>query len=213
MVQDVGLFILIDAVLAIMSSVRFAIPFTILFMIVYRFYSTEIGEDTALGEHQGVPGAVRDYIHWIKTDRQFRNVTWLTFFVTILLFRTLFVSYMEIYPLSNLMGYWTSYEEGEVFIELVVNMWMFIPVIYMIFICYHDRLIRKKSLWSVLVMSFCLALGIALALETLQVMVLAGAWMLSDIISDIFGGIIGGLAFWMYNVLKKLKTYLQEKSL
>lgn len=191
--------IITNVLVAIYEPLWFALLLSIFFMYFYMFASGQKNEKA------GVRGAVYSWISNFKKDIFFRKLFLLTFFVVMILCRTLINRNIWSNPLSDVMGNWSMWtidmETGEKVLstECFENIIMFIPFTFLLLWTYKDKMVRSlyKILYS-LKISFCFSLGI----ELLQLFLRLGTFQLSDLIYNSLGGLIGGVAYVVVSAVK-----------
>lgn len=192
-----------EAVALILSNVLTAIyqPFWyalllsvfVMFFYLYAFDGSEAGN--------GWKNICRIWINHFKISCKFRDLFFITFYTTMILFRTLINRSMWINPVSNVIGDWWIYvvdkNTGQIKLttECVENTILFIPFVLMIML-YNKRFIcEKKPVFS---FGILLAFGVSLIIETLQLFLHLGTFQLSDLFYNTFGGFIGECIYWIY---------------
>lgn len=189
--------IITNVLTALYQPFGFAIILAVLFMFLYLF-----------SKEQGFKESFKQWLENFKSDKTFRKIFYLAFYTAMILFRTLLNRSMWGSPLSNVIGVWGLYNsKGELTTEVIENLILFIPFVFLLLWCFHDKLVGKsnklsKILWQSTKITFLLSLSI----ELLQLILHLGTFQLSDLFYNTLGGIIGGFIYWFVcNMHKKLK--------
>lgn len=172
----------------------FALLFAIIFMFVWKKYSS-------------IKDAAMEWVSWFKTESSFRRMFVLTFYTVMILFQTLLNRSMWTNPVSNIIGVWGLYKEksGEIILttEVPENLALFIPFTVFLLWTYHDRIIGKEmKLRRVLWNSIKIVFLFSFTIEFLQLFLRLGTWQLSDLFYNTLGGFIGGLIYWVAYQIK-----------
>lgn len=180
-------YMLRDVLTSLYQPFWFSVLLSVLFMMVYKTY-----------EHAGLRAAVRQWVTWFRSDRAFRKLFLLTFYTTMLLFRTLLNRNMWANPVSNVIGIWGFYnQDGNFTGEAVENLFLFLPFIFLLFWCFRDKLLCSVRLRTVLWQSMKISFLISASIEFLQLFLRLGTWQLSDLFYNTLGGMLGGLLYWI----------------
>ena len=178
--------IISNVLTALYEPFGFALIITVLFMFLYLF-----------AQEYGWKKIIKRWIEAFKTNTIFRRVCILTFYVAMLLFRTLLNRNLWMNPLSNVFGVWGFYDEnGNITTQVVENIVLFIPLTILVMWCFRDKLITKRlKVITVLWQSFALAFLSSLVIEFLQLILRLGTFQLSDLCFNTLGGLIGGVLY------------------
>ena len=164
----------------------------ILFSIVL-LYSEEIG----------YRAIVRKYIDKIKNDKQFRWKLFTSFYVSMILYRTVLCRPPYYFPLSDVMGGWSVIsEDGNLNTEGLENLILFIPYSFMLATLRHQYKREKAGYLGLLVFATCCSLETSLFIELVQLMLRAGTFQLADLFYNTLGGAIGALIYIIYRVIR-----------
>ncbi len=132
-----------------------------------------------------------------KTSSLFRREFLLIFYITMILFRTLLNRNMWANPLSNVLGAWGLYnEQGEFTTEAIENLFLFIPFVILLLWTLKDKLIKKRTLISIIFLSGKITFFFSLAIEFAQLFFRIGTFQLSDLFYNTLGGTIGGAIYY-----------------
>lgn len=134
------------------------------------------------------------------SDCRFLSLFFLAFYTSLVLFRTLLNRRIWPNPLSDVIGIWGIYNSrGELTTEMIENILLFIPLLFLIFLCFHDNLFHRAPgwrtiLWTSLKLSFLCSFGI----ESTQLILRLGTFQLSDLFDNTLGGVLGGLIYFAF---------------
>lgn len=162
-------------------------------------------------EH-GWKESIRIWISKFKTSSYFRRVFLLVFYTTMILFRTLLNRNLWLNPLSDVMGGWWLWEDGELTTEPIENLMLMVPFTVLLLWAAKDKLLLDKGtkengqigesgstvkLTTVLWQSVKITFLFSVCIEFLQLFLRLGTFQLSDIVYNTLGGLIGGLVYWI----------------
>lgn len=179
--------ILTNVLTALYQPFGFSLIMAVLFLFFYM-YAREEGVKTLM-------------IRWIKEwkgNSRFRNLFLLSFYVALLLFRTLLNRDMWKNPVSDVIGIWGLHNEnGELTTEVIENLLLFVPVTILLFWSFREKFLGKKvrffqTVWQSVKITFLFSLGI----EFSQLLFRLGTFQLSDLFYNTAGGLAGGLIYW-----------------
>ena len=135
-----------------------------------------------------------------------RRLFCLSFFVMMILMRTLLNRNMWVNPVSNVLGGWTLYnEEGELTTEAIENVMLMLPFIVLLLWTFRDRLQDKVSLSSIVWVGAKFSFLFSVSIEFLQLFLRLGTFQLSDIFYNTLGGLFGGLIYYIGYKMKHRK--------
>lgn len=176
--------IIINVLTALYQPFWFAVILSVLFMFVYKAYSS-------------IKQAAKDWISWFKSDSAFRRTFFLVFYTVMILFRTLLNRSMWANPVSNVIGVWGLYNaKGELTTECIENLALFIPFTILLLWVTKARILKRMTIGSVLWNSTKITFLFSFAIEMLQLFLRLGTWQLSDLFYNTLGGTIGGLIYY-----------------
>ena len=199
-----------DIIASIITSVLTALyqPFwfsVILSVLVLFFYLFSYHNETG---GRGIRGAFSVWWQFFKDSAFFRKLFFLTFYTTMILFRTLLNRDMWMNPLSDVMGNWWIWKYGNdgtrnLTTECIENVIMMVPFSAVVMWTFEEKIGNslKKILWQSGKIAFCFSISI----EMLQLLLRLGTFQLSDIFYNTVGGVLGGL---MYCVVMKTRKRL-----
>lgn len=179
--------IITNVLTALYQPFGFSVIMAVLFLFFYM-YARDVG--------------VRKLIaRWIKEWREnnrFRRIFLLSFYVSLILFRTLLNRDMWKNPVSDVIGIWGLYDEkGELTTEVIENLLLFVPFTILLFWSFQEWFLGKtlhffKTLWRSAGVTFLFSLGIELS----QLLFRLGTFQLSDLFYNTLGGLLGGMIYW-----------------
>lgn len=170
---------------AIYQPFWFSLMAAVLFMFFYLY-----------AKEYGWRKVIRLWLITFKTSSSFRRMFCLTFFVMLMLMRTLLNRNMWANPLSDVMGGWTLWnEEGELTTEAIENVLLMVPYTALLVWALKERLLKKVTLGRVLWQGIKYAFLTSVAIEFLQLFLRLGTFQLSDIFYNTLGGLLGSLFY------------------
>lgn len=208
LVLDIISKITTNVLTAIYEPFWFALLLSIFFMYFYMFTTGQRNEEG------GVKGAIHTWICNFKTDLFFRKLFLLTFFVVMILCRTLINREMWDNPLSDVMGNWSMWKvdsatgEKVLSTECFENIIMFVPFTFLMLWTYKNKMVGQlNKIWYSLKISFCFSLGI----ELLQLFLRLGTFQFSDLTYNTLGGLIGGVIYVAVTAIKNKTSGSENK--
>lgn len=184
--------ILKNVLTALYQPFWFAVILSILFMFFYLY-----------AKEHGWKESIRIWISKFKASSYFRRVFLLVFYTTMILFRTLLNRNMWMNPLSDVMGGWWLWEDGELTTEPIENLMLFIPFTVLLLWAIgsnadlKDKFLKNMKLTTVLWQSTKITFIFSVSIEFLQLFLRLGTWQLSDMFYNTLGGFLGGLIYWI----------------
>ena len=131
------------------------------------------------------------------TDRRFRVIWLLVFYVAMMLFRTLFCRTIWLNPLSEVLGIWGLYDkEGKLYTENIENFLLFAPYTGLLFAAFPERMLKKNALLHTVWCGFLIGFLSSTAIELTQLFLKLGTFQVSDIFFNTVGGLFGGFVYW-----------------
>lgn len=165
----------------------FAVTLSVLVMFFYLF-----------AEKYGCRPIIKEWLQRLKTDLFFRRIFLLVFYVTMILFRTLLNRNMWANPVSNVIGIWGVHnKKGEFTTEVIENILLFIPLMFLLFWVLKDKILKKTSILYVALQSVNISFLFSLTIEFLQLFLRLGTFQLSDLFFNTLGGFVGGMMYWI----------------
>lgn len=166
-------------------------------------YANETEEECV--HPRGYKQSIKTWLHTFKTSSTFRRIFYLTFYTTMILFRTLLNRNLWLNPLSDVMGGWWIFDSnGELTTEPIENLMLLIPfTVLLMWALRANETAREKvfkngvKLTTVLWQSVKITFLFSFAIEFLQLFLRLGTWQLSDVFYNVFGGLVGGLVYWI----------------
>lgn len=180
--------IIANVLTALYQPFIFAVILAFLFMFFYLFVK----------EH-GIGMAFRKWWNGFKSEPDFGKIFFLTFYTTMILFRTLLNRSMWANPVSNVIGVWGLYNENnELTTEAIENLALFIPFAVLLLCSLKNNILKGKVKFaSVLWQSTKIVFLFSLTIEFMQLFFRLGTFQLSDLFYNTLGGLIGGLIYWI----------------
>lgn len=186
----------------------FAIIMSVLFMFLYMYaYCTaETGK--------GIKRALAAWLKEFKRSVFFRRLLALTFYTSLVLFRTLLNRKLWLNPLSDVCGGWSLWTINGNGVRVlttdsVENVLMLLPFTMLLMWAAKDKILKKVTFAGIVKSSFKTAFLFSLSVELLQLFLRVGTFQLSDLCYNTLGGIIGGViygAVWKIKSRKKMES-------
>ena len=190
--------IIANVLTALYQPFWFAFLFSIISMFAYLFATDK--QNAGLG----VKHSIEIWIKNFRYNKDFRQLFFLVFYTTMILFRTLINRNMWLNPVYDIWGPWWIYvkdpstNEMKLSTECLENIILFVPFTYFLF---SIDVIREKfriyKLKDIFVKSICIVFCMSLTIEFLQLFLRVGQFQLSDLFYNTIGSIIGGLLFYV----------------
>lgn len=184
--------ILKNVLTALYQPFWFAVVLSILFMFFYLY-----------AKDHGWKESIRIWISKFKASSYFRRLFLLVFYTTMILFRTLLNRNMWMNPLSDIVGGWWLWEDGELTTEPIENLMLFIPFTVLLLWAIgsntdlKDKFLKNMKATTVLWQSTKITFIFSVSIEFLQLFLRLGTWQLSDMFYNTLGGFLGGLIYWI----------------
>jgi len=189
--------ILTNVLAALYQPFVFSIILAVLLTFLYM-YANEFGWKMLL----------KRWVDSFKNSKEFRKVCVLTFYITMILFKTLLNRSLWPNPLSNVIGVWGLYREnGTLTTEVVENFILFVPFTVLMFWCFREKVFgRIVSLSKIIWQAVKIVFLFSLVIEFLQLFLCVGTFQLSDLFYNTLGGLVGGFVYWCgYKFVHKSK--------
>ena len=151
----------------------------------------------SIGAGKGWKIAIMTWYQKFKESVFFRELFFLAFVTSLILFRTLLNRQLWMNPLSDVMGGWGIWEtvngEQQLTTECIENVIMMVPFSAVVMWTFEEMIGNslKKILWQIGKIAFCFSVSI----EMLQLLLRLGTFQLSDIFYNTVGGVIGGVCY------------------
>lgn len=195
--KDIISKIIANVLTALYQPFWFSVAFSILVMFLY-LYAYHAG-----GSGKGMRAAFAAWWKAFRSESFFRKLLFLTFYTTMILFRTLFNRNMWANPLSDVMGGWwiwkTNSTTGEVTLttECFENMALMLPFTVLLLWTAKERLLGASvTFWKTIWISIRVSFLFSLSIEFLQLFLRLGTFQLSDLFYNTIGGLIGGAIYY-----------------
>lgn len=157
-------------------------------------------------QEHGWKNSLRAWWSKFVLEQSFRRMFLFAFYVAMFLFRTLLNREIWSNPLIDVMGGWLLWnEKGELTTEAIENVLLFIPIIYLLYANFHNKLFsEKKSLRFIVLKSIAISFGISSSIEFCQLFFRLGTFQFADVFYNTLGGCVGGIIYW---IAKKVSVY------
>lgn len=184
----------------------FSVILSVLVLFFYLYvYHNETGG-------KGIRAAFSVWWCFFRTDSFFRKLFFLTFYTTMILFRTLLNRNMWMNPLADVLGNWWIWKYAEdgsrqLTTECIENLMLFIPFTTLLFWTAGKKILKRITLGNTLWMGLKITFLFSLSIEFLQLFLRLGTFQLSDLAYNTLGGGIGGMIYWMGYCFEKRKSH------
>lgn len=177
--------------------------FSLLLSFLAMFFYLYAYEPSAAGK--GWKSAILTWYQKFKESVFFRKLFFLTFVISMILFRTLLNRQLWMNPLSDVMGGWGIWKtvngEQKLTTECIENVIMMVPFSAVVMWTFEEKL--GNGWKKILRQSGKIAFIFSVSIEMLQLLLRLGTFQLSDIFYNTVGGVLGGLMY--YAVMKVRK--------
>ena len=151
---------------------------------------------------RGIRGAFSVWWQYFRGNAFFRKLFFLTFYTTMILFRTLLNRDMWMNPLSDVMANWWIWKYGEdgtryLTTECIENLMLFIPFTILLFWTAGKKILKKTTFLNIVWTGLKITFVFSLSIELLQLFLRLGTFQVSDLTYNTLGGGIGGVVYWM----------------
>ena len=197
-----------DIISSIITSVLTALyqPFwfsVILSVMVLFFYLFAYHNETG---GRGIRGAFSVWWQYFRGNAFFRKLFFLTFYTTMILFRTLLNRDMWMNPLSDVMANWWIWKYGEdgtryLTTECIENLMLFIPFTILLFWTAGKKILKKTTFLNIVWTGLKITFVFSLSIELLPLFLRLGTFQVSDLTYNTLGGGIGGAVYWIVHQL------------
>ena len=161
-----------------------------------------------LAKERGIKETIKIWWESFRKDKKFRRVFFLAFYVSMILFKTLFNRSLWFRPLEHIWGVWGFYDaNGQFTTEIVENLLLFI-LFTILFICVFYNSICTEGIcnWKIIWKATSITFVFSLIIEFLQLFLRIGTFQLSDLFFNTVGGFIGGIIYWLgYTIIHRKK--------
>ena len=139
---------------------------------------------------------------WVKSfkeDIKFRKIFLLTFYVAMILCRTMLYRDFWTNPLSDSMGGWGFKDaKGQLTTESIENIMLFIPFIMLVLWIFQKELLGENHRFINTVWVATSTVGvISLIIEFSQLLFHLGTFQISDLVYNTLGGTVGGVIYYI----------------
>lgn len=183
----------------IISALYQYFPVSIVMAIFFMFVYKKILEI-------GIKACILEWLSDFKNFTEFRRIFALVVYICLILFRTIFCRQIWGNPIGDVLGNWSlQFSDGTLSTELIENIILFIPFSYLTLRVFRDNLLHEKMrlksiCWNTTKLSFVFSFGI----ELCQILLRVGTFQISDLVTNTFGGTIGGVIYWIYSKKHKV---------
>lgn len=177
--------ILYNTFVAVYESTGFALCLSFFFMFFFLH-----------AQKHGWKNSIRIWISDFKESTEFRRTFVLIFYVSLVLFRTLFNRMVWINPLRDIMGGWGFYSsEGKLSGENIENIILFIPFPVLLFGCCRIKRGNAWGIFKTLYRGVLLTFVFSATIEFAQLFFSLGTFQISDLVYNTLGGSIGSITY------------------
>lgn len=142
----------------------------------------------------GLKKTIFEFVQNFKKHKEWRRTFALMFCVSMILLRTVFCRKIWGNPLSDIFGNWSfKYADGTLNTELLENILLFIPFSFFMLLRFGTR---NMKLQSCLFYSLKYSMFFSSAIEISQIFFRVGTFQISDLLTNTFGGILGGILYY-----------------
>ena len=151
---------------------------------------------------RGIRGAFSVWWQYFRGNAFFRKLFFLTFYTTMILFRTLLNRDKWMNPLSDVMANWWIWKYGEdgtryLTTECIENLMLFIPFTILLFWTAGKKILKKTTFLNIVWTGLKITFVFSLSIELLQLFLRLGTFQVSDLTYNTLGGGIGGAVYWI----------------
>lgn len=204
-IKEIIVMIIADILTTLYQSFWFALVLSILLMILYSYvyYSADM--------KNGLKDIFCIWCRHFKTEPFLKKLFFLTFYISMVLFRTLINRKLWPDPLSNVMGGWwiwtTGIDGNQVLTtECFENLILMLPFSLLLLWTMGEKITGEKAgagkiIWKGLQSAFLFSLTI----ELLQLLLRLGTFQISDLVYNTLGGGAGGACYYLVRKLLSAK--------
>lgn len=199
--------ILFNILLTLYQIFWFSLVLTVFVMFLYLYIHTDNSNIKTWKD------AVKAWINTFRTNKIFRQRSYLTLYTTLILFRTLFNRELWINPLYDVWGSWWLYRydqgTGEIIFttECFENMILFFPYTLLMLLNYKVKLIGDGSSKKYIILKTTgIVFLFSFSLELAQLFLRLGTFQVSDLAYNTLGGLVGAVVYCLLdNNRKRMK--------
>ena len=194
--KDIIANITANVLTALYQPFWFSVALSVLTLFFYLFaYHNETGG-------RGLKAAFSVWWIYFREDLFFRKLFFLTFYTTMILFRTLLNRDMWMNPLSDVFGNWWIWKYAEdgsrqLTTECIENLMLFIPFTILLFWTTGKKILKKTTFLNIVWTGLKITFVFSLSIELLQLFLRLGTFQVSDLTYNTLGGGIGGAVYWI----------------
>ena len=152
--------ILTNILKAIYEPFGFALLLAVFFMFFYLF-----------AKATSWTKAVKIWWEMFRKSKTFRHLFLLSFYVALMLFRTLLNRSIWSNPLSNILGGWGLYgDDGELTTEAIENIALFLPFTALLYWTFPEKFVNHRSTVRMTGRALVISFSVSLGIESLQLL-------------------------------------------
>lgn len=156
---------------------------------------------------------VKDWKVSFLSDKHFREQFFFSFYVVLILFRTLLNRYFLVNPLSDVLGGWTlKNSKGELSTEPIENFILFIPFVILLLLTSKEKFLKGKyNLRTILWKSVKIVFLFSISIEFIQLFLHLGTFQFSDVFYNTLGGLVGAFIYWIASKLRHINNHRSKE--
>ena len=171
-----------------------ALLLSALAMFGYLFYKKE-----------GIKKTVKIWIEEFLHSSDFRRTFLFMFYLSLVLCRTLLYRSLWHNPLARIMEGWGIYgSDGNIDLEGIENFILFIPITTLFWWKKCHKSEYKISFLHLVTVSVAVSFLFSLFIELCQLFFRVGTFQYSDLVYNTAGGLVGGLIYYVFYIIKKV---------
>lgn len=185
--------IIYNVLTAIYESTAFSLCLAFFFMYFYLE-----------AKDHGVKKTVLRWKEEFKNSPAFKKVFLFAFYLSLLLFRTLFNREIWIHPLRDIMGGWSFYSSnGQLSGENIENIALFVPYAFLLLFTFESKIHEWSRKGYLFIKTVLFTFIFSCCIEFAQMFFSLGTFQFSDMVFNTLGGFIGATLYML--VYKKIK--------
>lgn len=182
-----------DILLSIYSPFGFALLLSFLFMFFYMEC-----------EKNGVRETIRLWKESFKKDSHFKALFWFGFYTAMMLSWNFFCNSVWLNPINEVLKGWQfRKDDGSLSENVVIQLWMYLPFIFLLFRAEKNRIFQKITWATTLYHAFIWTFGCSVCTEFLQLLFRLQYVRISDVVYNVIGGLCGGILFYFVDRKRK----------
>lgn len=141
---------------------------------------------------------LKSWLSDFKASKEFRKIFFLSFYLTVMVHKTLYNRNMWANPINDILGGWTFYNsKGEFTTECVQNIVLFIPYIILLFWNFHEKIMKRISFGNVLKNTIKISFQTTIIIGAIRLFFRLGNVRVADMVYQMIGGMIGGIIYYI----------------